>query len=174
MNKAIAISAQISIYSLLLMTLSFTAFAAVPPTLKHVGQGSMSWLFMDIYQAALFSADGNYQPGQYPQALSIRYQRDISKDALLKATRQQWQKLSVDEKLYSPWLQTLSRLWPNIKDNDRLTFLVSKNGAGDFYHNDKWLGRIDDPAFSAAFLSIWLAKNSSEPGLRRQLIGAGK
>ncbi len=171
MKTSTAISTRISIFSLLLMTLSFAASAAVTPTLKNVGQGSMSWLFMDIYQVALFSADGSYQPGQYPQALSINYQRDISKNALLKATRQQWQKLSVDKELYSPWLQKLSKLWPEIKDGDNLTFLVADNGHGNFYHNGTWLGRIDSPAFSEAFLSIWLSPRTSEPGLRRQLLG---
>jgi hypothetical protein len=171
MKTSTAISAPITICSLLLITLSFSVFAAAPQQLKHVGQGTMSWLFMDIYQAALFSADGSYQPGQYPQALSIRYQRDISKQALLKATRQEWQKLSVDERLYRDWLHKLSQLWPEIKDGDNLTFLVANNGHGDFYHNGTWLGRIDSPAFSEAFLSIWLSPRTSEPGLRRQLLG---
>ena len=174
MKTGTVIKRQLNIGILLMAIFSFSVFADTVHNLKNVGQGKMSWLFMDIYQASLFSSDGRYQPRQYPQALTLRYQRNISKNALLKATKQQWQKLSIAQERYQEWLPQLARLWPEIKNGDSLTFWVSKNGLGDFYHNDNWLGRIDDPELSDAFLSIWLSKNSSEPGLRRKLIGERK
>ncbi|MCW8996070.1 MAG: chalcone isomerase family protein [Psychromonas sp.] len=174
MQKSTVVKARLRICILLLAFFIFPVFADSMHNLKNVGQGKMSWLFMDIYQASLFSKDGRYQPKQYPQALIIRYQRNFSKSTLLKATQQQWQKLSVDENLYQQWLQTLSVIWPEIKKGERLTFLVSSNGRGDFYHNGNWLGSIDNPDFSDAFLSIWLSENTSEPDLRRKLIGETK
>jgi hypothetical protein len=173
MNKG-AVIKQLKLSMLLVMTFSCASVSAVTGSLKSVGQGTVSWLFIDIYQAFLFSVDGQYQPGKYPQALTIRYQVDISKSDLVQATKQQWQKLSVEAQLYQDWLPQLSSLWPDVKGGDRLTFLVSENRQGDFYHNDNWLGRIDDPKFSDAFLSIWLSEKSSEPALRKQLIGEGK
>lgn len=166
-----SINAPIMVCALLMIIFSFAVFASPTDTLKKSGQGKMSWLFIDIYQASLFSLDGKYQPEQFPQALTIHYQRDISKKALLKATQQQWQHLAVEPDLYQDWLQQLSVLWPEIKDGDHLTFLVSKDGSGDFYHNDNWIGRIENRALSNAFLSIWLSKKTSEPRLRKKLIG---
>ena len=174
MKIGTAINPQLKIGILLMLIISFPVSAGSMHNLQYVGQGKMSWLFIDIYKASLFSEDGKYQPRQYPQALTIRYQRNISKKELLKATRQEWQKLSVDENLYREWLHKLSKLWPEIKEGDSLTFLVSSNGHGDFYHNDNWLGRIDNPEFSDAFLSIWLSEHTSEPGLRRKLIGESR
>lgn len=156
---------------LLMIMFSCATFAGPTDELKKSGQGKMSWLFIDIYKASLFSLDGKYQPKQYPQALTIHYQRNISKKALLEATQQQWQHLSVDPDLYQDWLQQLSALWPEIKDGDHLTFFVSKDGSGDFYHNDNWIGRIENTQLSDAFLSIWLSKKTSEPKLRKKLIG---
>jgi hypothetical protein len=172
MKTGAAVKAQLKISILLMAVLFFPVFADSMHNLKNVGRGEISWLFMDIYQASLFSEDGQYQPGQYPQALTLRYQRDFSKEILLKATKHEWQKLAVDENLYPQWLQQLSSLWPEIKDGDSLTFLVSRNGHGDFYHNDNWLGSIESPEFSDAFLAIWLSEHTSNPKLRSQLIGA--
>ena len=153
------------------MICSFSCFADPTEKLKKVGQGTMSWLFIDIYQAALFTGNGKYQRGQYPQALRIHYQRDISKKALLKATQQQWQHLSIEADLYHDWLQQLERLWPDIKEGDQLIFLLSSNGEGHFYYNNKKLGAIENRVLSEAFLSIWLSPKTSEPKLRRKLIG---
>lgn len=174
MKIGTAVKTHLKIYILLMASFSFAVFADPLHNLKNVGQGKMSWLFMDIYHAALFTADGSYQARQYPQALTLRYQRNISKNALLKATKQQWQNLSIAQERYQDWLPQLEALWPEIKNGDRLIFVVAKNGLGDFYHNDNWLGGIDSPDFSDAFLSIWLSANSSEPGLRRKLIGESK
>lgn len=131
----------------------------------------MSWLFIDIYQASLYSTDGTYQLQAYPQALKIDYKRSISKNTLIEATAKQWQDLPLTATRYQPWLNALDRLWPDIEKGDSLLFLVEKNGQGVFYHNEILLGGINSREFSAAFLSIWLSKQTTEPALRKQLIG---
>lgn len=142
--------------------------------LKPVGQGVMSWLFIDIYQISLYSQSGDYQPLHYPQALTIHYHKSIDQQRLIDATMEQWQQQNLDATLYQPWLSRLQRIWPNIENGDRLTLYVSKSGKSDFYHNQLLLGSIDNPAFSEAFLGIWLAKNTSQPSLRKQLIGESR
>ena len=174
MTANVVIKRLLKLGVFLMVFVSVSSFSDVPHNLQKVGQGTMSWFFMDIYQATLFSEDGKYQPLQYPQALTIKYQRDISQDALLKATQKQWQYLSIDVELYQDWLQQLGQLWPDIKEGDQLTFWIAQNGEGDFYHNDKWLGHIEERELSDAFLSIWLSPKTSEPKLRRKLIGDDK
>lgn len=147
------------------------AYADLTAQLKTVGRGDMSWLFMDIYQVSLHSADGRYVHQKYPQALKIRYQRSFKKEWLIKATAKEWQKMNIDSQQYEPWLAQFFSLWPDVKQADTLTFLVTKNGQGAFYHNNFLLGDIKNPDLSSAFLDIWLSKKTSEPELRKQLIG---
>jgi len=139
--------------------------------LKMVGQGEMSWLFIDLYHASFYSQTGAYQAGGYPQALKIVYQQNIDKQDLVTATEKEWQKLSLDARQYQEWLAALTQLWPDIKKGDDLLFMVEADGNGFFYHNNQLLGGIKDKEFSAAFLSIWLSKNSSEAQLRKKLLG---
>lgn len=42
-----------------------------------------------------------------------------------------------------------------------------------FFHNGRSTSAVADPAFARLFFGIWLAATTSEPGLRRQLIGSG-
>lgn len=139
--------------------------------LKPVGQGIMRWLFMDIYQISLYTQTGEYKPKHYPQVLSIHYQRSIEQQSLIDATSEQWQQQKLSANLYQPWLDKLQVIWPDINNGDRLTLYVSEDGKSDFYHNQQLLGSIDSANFSEAFLGIWLAKNTTEPSLRKQLIG---
>ncbi|PKF63346.1 hypothetical protein CW745_00375 [Psychromonas sp. psych-6C06] len=139
--------------------------------LKMVGQGEMSWLFIDLYQASLYSPSGKYNEKQYPQALHIVYQKNIDKQHLISATEKEWQKLGLNPQQAPYWLDALGQLWPDIKKGDELLFMVEEDGSGYFYHNQKLLGAINSEQFSHAFLSIWLSQNTSEPQLRQQLIG---
>lgn len=139
--------------------------------LKMVGQGELSWFFIDIFEASLYSQSGLYDQKSYPHALNIVYQKDISKQRLLRETEKEWKKLASNNKQHSVWLANLDLLWNDIKKGDQLLFMVEGNGAGSFYHNKQLLGSINNKQFSDAFLSIWLSNNTSQPKLRRQLLG---
>jgi len=156
----------------LLMTANI-AFASSHLTqhLKMVGQGQMSWLFIDLYHAELYSPNGQYKNKNYPQALNIIYQKDINKKHLVSATEKEWQKLAIDAAQQPIWLSQLNEIWPDIKKGDQLLFMVENDGSGYFYHNNQLLGTVNNPHFSEAFLSIWLSQKSSQPMLRKQLLG---
>lgn len=183
MLKAVLAKMLLLTVSLLLTVNVANAGNELTQQLKIVGKGEMSWLFIDLYQASLYSPTGEYQQRVYPQALKIVYQQDIDRDDLVNATEKEWQKLSqkqfqkqsqkqaLDASQYQDWLVALRQLWPDIKEGEDLLFIVEADGRGVFYHNDQLLGGINSNEFSEAFLSIWLSKNTSEPGLRRQLIG---
>jgi len=136
-----------------------------------IGQGTMSWFFIDIYQATLFSTTGRYQPHVYPLALNIVYLKDIDKQQLLDATEKQWQKLGLTRHQYAYWLIELNKIWPNIKRGEQLLFLIKGEGEGHFYHNNRLLGHINDAQFSEKFIAIWLSKQTTRPKLRQQLLG---
>jgi len=172
LNKNPAKKLPLLVFSFVVTVLfSNLAYSDLTAQLKTVGKGEMSWLFMDIYQVSLHSADGRYVRQKYPQALQIRYQRAFKKELLIKATAKEWQKMNIASQQYKPWLAQFFSLWPDVNSGDTLTFLVAKNGQGTFYHNDRLLGDIKNPDLTSAFLDIWLSKKTSEPDLRRQLIG---
>lgn len=157
--------------SLFILSVSFKAGAITTQQLQKVGQGTMSWMFLNIYDAALLTPDGNYQKGTYPQALTITYLKNINKNRLIKATKEQWQLQRFSDENINEWLHSIDEIWPDIKDGDRLTFYVGEDKKGYFYHNDTLLGGIENQAFSGAFLAIWLSEQTSQPQLRRQLLG---
>ena len=148
------------------------ASAAPWQQLRPVGQGQMSWLWFKLYDATFYSETGRYQPGRYPQALTLTYARAIARDDLLSATATEWQRLGLGSAAdQQRWLGQLARLWPDVAEGDRLTFYVDEAGAGHFWWQEKLLGSLSDPQFSSAFLAIWLNDNSREPALSRRLRG---
>ena len=54
------------------------AHATLSKELKPVGQATLSWMFMDIYDASLYTASGRYKAQHYPQALTLLYHKNIT------------------------------------------------------------------------------------------------
>ncbi|WP_417605038.1 chalcone isomerase family protein [Oceanimonas baumannii] len=153
---------------MLLLLVSSVAASPVGD-LTLVGQGRMSWLFWELYQARFYSESGHYQPGQYPQALSLRYQRNIDNDDLITATVEEWQRLEVEWK--REWPGQLAKIWPSVRTNDELVLRVDEDGTSRFYFNWQLVGSMGDPDFAPAFLAIWFSSDSRNPGLTRKLKG---
>ena len=116
--------------SLLLAALSLPLFATAQSVaapwqgLRTVGQGEMRWLWFKLYDATLYSESGRYQPGRYPQALSITYARAIERQDLLEATAAEWQQLGLgSESERQRWLARLATLWPDVAPGDKLVFM---------------------------------------------------
>lgn len=130
----------------------------------------MSWMFLDIYHASLFTSTGDYNERIYPQALTINYLKNISKKSLIEATQEQWLLQDVDQVKLNHWLTLLHQIWPDINKGDNLTFYVTGNKEGHFYYNQALVGSINSDGFSDAFLNIWLSEKTSQPKLRRQLL----
>lgn len=118
--------------TLLLVTLLFSlsAQASLPHQLEKVGDGTMSWMFLDIYDASLFTTDGDYSSTVYPQVLTLNYLKNINKKRLINATKEQWILQGFEDTKMKYWLQSLQQIWPDIKSGDSLTFYVSENKKG--------------------------------------------
>lgn len=168
---------KIYLYLLIInVFVSLNINAAALTELNKIGQAKMSFLFFDIYDIELHSKNKNWQPDRYPQALKITYLRDISKKELLKATKEQWQHIQLKQPNENLWLTRLDDIWPEIKEGNGLTILVDSFQTSKFYFTSKeeknqFIGEISDPDFGPAFLAIWLSENTSEPKLRKSLIG---
>lgn len=137
----------------------------------EVGNATFTFLFWDIYNSRLFTKTGEYDENSDQDLLfKIKYLKDISADELIKRTVEQWQHLKYDESKYQHYIPKMKAIWPDIKSGDSLT-LYRKNQTTLFYFNNEEVGNINDKRFSNLFLDIWLSNNTSQPKLRKQLIG---
>jgi hypothetical protein len=89
---------------------------------------------------------------------------------LIKRTVEQWQHQNIPKEVYQPYISQLNSIWPAITEGDSLAILVKKDSS-IFYFNNQRIGIIEDNSFGRLFIDIWLNKKTSQPSLRKQLLG---
>jgi len=140
--------------------------------LKKVGEARLRVLFWSIYNSRLYTPTGSYSGEERPLRLEIEYLINVKSSALVDRTAKEWDTMGRDHPRQDAWLTRLDQLWPDIGKSDVLTLEVDENNVSTFFHNGRRLGRVDDPAFGAQFLAIWLSEDCTRPSLREELIGA--
>lgn len=146
-----------------------TAKASAVDDLNKRGQGEMSYLFWTLYSAEFYTTPSNSE-----RALKLEYYRAIDSEDLVDATKDQWSKLGYSNNNIQRWLKPLYAMWPNVEEGSTLTIRVAEDNVSRFYFDEQPIGTIQDKQFGEAFLAIWLSENTSEPGLRKQLLGLNK
>lgn len=140
-----------------------------PQQYKPVGSATLRVLWFDIYSAELRSPNGVFYEMKGLLLLKLTYLRHIKKQKLLDETATQ---LKFDKPiLVTGWMSQLEDIWPDIGKGDQLWFYLDAGGEGHFYLNERYIGSINDIRFGTAFISIWLAEDSSYPDLARKLRG---
>lgn len=142
--------------------------------LQRVGAGQLTWLGRPVYQASLWTPGGRFDGyvADQPVALSLWYQRDFSRDELIRITATAWRLLgSVPPGQRDRWIETLRSFWSDVGPGQNVTTVVIPGRATRFYDHRGFMGQVDDPAFGPAFLSIWLDPRSVVGDLRVQLLG---
>jgi hypothetical protein len=157
--------------ALILASLNSWAAIACEGDYKRVGVSSFSVWFWDVYDIELKTPDGKYQPGKYPLELALTYKRDIDKDDLVSETKNQWQRFNLDPATETLWLAKLSEIWPDVKENDRITFRVCEDNKTQFFFNDKAVGAVTDENFANYFSMIWLDPKGPYPKQVKRLTG---
>nr|WP_017005549.1 hypothetical protein [Enterovibrio norvegicus] len=143
---------------------------------KPVGSASLSWGFWKIYDSELRTPAGVYNPGSpLPLALVITYDRDIDADDLLDATVEQWEHLGFSADTIASWDPQMKNAWPNVKEGDRLIYVLESSGGAFFYQpkqgQPKPYATLKDIPLAQAFADIWLSPKTAYPSLRLALIG---
>ncbi|MCR5885008.1 chalcone isomerase family protein [Rhizobacter sp. J219] len=69
------------------------------------------------------------------------------------------------------WLAAMEQAFPDVKAGDRITGLYRPTDGMRFFVNGKAGREVRDAAFARLFIGIWLSPRSSEPALRRALLG---
>lgn len=169
---------------LLLWLTVFTPVAHAADWLNwhKVGSATLTWGPFTVYTSQLLTPSGLYDGPMQNQALIITYQRDISREELVEATRDQWQAQGVfaREPQSNTWIRTLLSLWPDVSNGTQLAFVLNDK-QGQFWYRASTsqktftpLGPRQSEAFSVHFLGIWLDPRTQYPALRQQLIGGGE
>tara|TARA_R110002072_G_scaffold258723_1_gene417398 strand:+ start:170 stop:688 length:519 start_codon:yes stop_codon:yes gene_type:complete len=141
------------------------------PDARMVGQGVLSYAFWDIYQATLYAPEGQWDWSQ-PFALSIDYFRALDGRAIADRSAQEMRDQGfTDEVRLAAWHGQMAAIFPDVQKGTRLTAIHMPGAETVFYNNDTAIGTIQDVEFGRRFFAIWLAENTSEPGLRQALLG---
>jgi hypothetical protein len=136
-----------------------------------VGSGQMQFLLWSVYDATLYAPQGHWR-AQPPYALTLRYHRAFQGADIATRSAHEIEQLSqTTAASLQRWKQQMQDLFPDVQPTDTITGVYTTSGAAIFYHNGKRLGQIADPEFSRRFFGIWLHPDTSEPELRRQLLG---
>lgn len=148
-----------------------SVLAAQFPQLKVRGNGLLTWYGIRIYRATLWTQGGELDLNA-PYVLQLQYLRSLEGEALATRSIEEMKGQGVgNDALYALWLAQMRKAFPNVKANDRIAGLHLPGTGARFYFNGSLTHEIKDAAFAKAFFDIWLGPKTSQPGLRKQLLG---
>lgn len=186
-SKSKAFLALCSVVSGLYFTPMSSATAAVslevPPQAvtqaiagaRNLGQARLTVYGFNIYDAKLWVSDrfsaANYASESF--ALELKYLRNFSGPMIAERSVKEMRRLgAVTDAQAEKWLQSMNSVFPDIKKGDVLLGLHRPDGSAGFILNGKPIGEIRDVEFTRLFFGIWLSPKTSEPKMRKQLIGS--
>jgi len=136
--------------------------------LRRWGSGEFRRFGFLVYEATLWA--GSDDPLRPPLALKLTYKRNLSGRDIADASVKEIRNLGVaDEPRLKAWGEQMVRIFPDVRSGDQIVGLQLPDEAR-FFHNDRSIGTIDDPAFARAFFAIWLDTGTSAPDLRAALL----
>jgi hypothetical protein len=137
-------------------------------------QSRYSFLGFEVYDASLWTPT-DFNPAlseNQALALELHYLRNFSGQDIAKRSMQEMRKLAaVTPAQEQQWMKEMRRVFPNVRQGDRLLGVHRAGQSAAFWHNGKPVGDIADAAFARLFFGIWLSPKTSAPALRQALIG---
>jgi len=141
------------------------------PDAKTVGEGRMTYMLWDVYDAKLFAPQGRFNE-EKPFALSLTYLRNIDGKKIADSSVEEIRRLGFkDEVRLATWHTQMRNIFPDVAEGVRLTGLYNDNGESIFFKNGAEVGRIKDKEFGPYFFNIWFDEETRDPNLRANLLG---
>jgi hypothetical protein len=144
------------------------------PSARLQGQGRLRFFGLHVYDIRLWTAAA-FAPERWaeaPLALEIQYARTLYGQQIaersLDEMKRQGEMGSDDAQR---WLAEMARLFPDVKEGDRITGTHQPGRGATFFVNGRPRGEVLDANFARRFFGIWLAPQTSEPALRERLFG---
>lgn len=148
--------------------------AAELPGALSQGGGRLRWFGFSVYDARLWVTPGfdTADFDESPFALEIVYTRAIEGRKIAERSLDEMDRVaSLSATQRERWLAAMLKAFPDVKEGDRLTGVFRPNGPVRFYFNGELRGEVRDAEFAQRFFGIWLGPETSEPALRRALLG---
>lgn len=143
------------------------------PKAAMTGQGRFTWFGFHVYDGALFASEGKFAVNQ-PFALELTYARELKGIKIAERSIDEIAALGIGTgPERTAWLPLLARVFPDVRQGDRLTG-VSSAGKAMIFFNGKATGEITDATLARAFFAIWLDARTSAPTFRARLLGLDK
>ena len=138
---------------------------------EKVGEARLSVLFWDVYDATLYAPDGIWSYDK-PFALSIRYLRKIDGVDIANRSIEEMREQGLqDDVLLAQWYREIKAIFPDVKKGTVLTAIFLPGQRTDFFENERLIGTVKGNDFLRWFSGIWLSDKTSEPALRKKLLG---
>jgi hypothetical protein len=143
------------------------------PQNRLIGKGRLTYFGLQVYDARLWAAPGfrTEDLASQPFVLELAYLRDFNAiDVAQRSLIEMRRSAAIPDAQAKVWSAELLRVFPNMKNGDRVMG-VNKPGIGvAFLVNGKLTGEIRDTEFARLFFGIWLSSTTSEPKLREELL----
>jgi hypothetical protein len=149
------------------------------PQARSSGHGRLRFMGLRVYDARLWRVGTDVMAlddwGNQPLALEIQYLRALEgKQVAERSLDEMRRQGDISPDTAQAWLAQMVKLFPNVKNGDRLTGFHLPGEGARFYLNGQRRGEVRDAEFSRRFFGIWLAPQSSEGKLRAALLGQSK
>lgn len=147
------------------------------PDARLQGEGRLRFFGLQVYDIRLWAPQpvGADDWAQAPLALELAYARTLYGQAIAERSLEEMRRQGdIATPVAERWLGEMTRLFPDVKDGDRLTGVHLPQAAARFFYNGAFRGEVRDASFARRFFGIWLAPQSSEPSLRERLLSGGR
>ena len=150
------------------------AVTALVPNLEAKAGGKLTFLGMSVYSAYYYCVEPSrcsWSPEE-PFALQLVYHRSLVGAMIAERSVDEIAKLGYgtpDQR--ARWGALMKQIFPDVVDSDRIVGVNLPQSGARFYYNGNAIGEIQDREFAKAFFGIWLDPRTSEPALRKKLLG---
>ena len=147
------------------------------PGIELVGSGTASYMFWEVYDAALYAPASATEPtirrGEIPMTLILEYHRDVGVDGIRKAA---WKALDEQHdqtarETLRPKVEALHDAMRDVGDGDRyrLDWRPGESGL-TLALNGEMLFKSDDAELARTYFGIWLGEPPLSGALRKKLL----
>ncbi len=139
------------------------------------GSGILRFLGMRIYDAKL-RVSPSFKSNSYHEhalELTLEYARNLEGRLIAERSLVEMKQLvPLEAEKGKRWLAFMQTAFPNVRAGDRITGYHDGKGHVAFSCNGQANGELDDPEFAHLFFGIWLDPKTSQPEMRRALLGS--
>ncbi len=148
--------------------------AAAVPGATLQGSGRLRFIGLSVYDARLWRGAAPVAADWMaaPLALELIYLRGlVGKQIAERSIKEMRRQRDLTDDEATRWLAAMTQIFPDVKEGDRITGLVVPGLGARFAINGVVKGDVRDLEFAKLFFGIWLSEKTSEPALRRALLG---